>query len=340
MDSLTHIVLGAAIGDRILGRKIGRKAAWIGALAKTFPDFDLFTSGLNDPRKYILYHRSYTHSFFVELLTAFPMAALCWLLFRKAIPYKQWFWLWLACLWGHSLVDWCTNYGTRLFLPFSEQLFALNNIAIADVFLTLPILLLVTAGLIARNQSRLRHRLMNISLLYTVLYFSMTFVNKAIADRHFRASAQKAGIRAQGYMSNPTILNNILWYSLIREDSTLWIGEYSLLQHSDSVAWTPFAMNPSMLSTHPSEDARMLQWFSQGFPVCVRSGDTLDVFIPKFGRGDLDQADLKKTFIFYYRIYPDSSGNWGFSQRQPGREEMRFGDAFRQLLRHVQAEGK
>ncbi|MBK7589365.1 MAG: metal-dependent hydrolase [Bacteroidetes bacterium] len=63
MDSLTHIVLGAAIGDRILGKKIGRKAAWIGAFAKTFPDFDLLYSGLNDLRKYILYHRSYTHSF-------------------------------------------------------------------------------------------------------------------------------------------------------------------------------------------------------------------------------------------------------------------------------------
>jgi inner membrane protein len=81
LDSLTHIVLGAAIGDRILGKKIGRKAAWIGALLlKHFPDFDLLYSGLNDPRKYILYHRSYTHSFFVELLTAFPMAWLCYLL--------------------------------------------------------------------------------------------------------------------------------------------------------------------------------------------------------------------------------------------------------------------
>ena len=121
MDSLTHIVLGGAIGDKLLGNKIGRKAFWIGALAKTFPDFDLLYSGLNDPRKYVLYHRSYTHSFFVEFLTAFPMAYLFYILFKKKISYKEWFILWIVCLWGHSLVDIFTNYGTRIFLPFSKN---------------------------------------------------------------------------------------------------------------------------------------------------------------------------------------------------------------------------
>ena len=42
MDSLTHLVLGASIGEVTLGKKIGNKAAIIGALANTLPDFDVF----------------------------------------------------------------------------------------------------------------------------------------------------------------------------------------------------------------------------------------------------------------------------------------------------------
>ena len=44
MDSLTHLVLGAAIGEAVLGKKIGRKAMLWGAFADTIADFDVFAS--------------------------------------------------------------------------------------------------------------------------------------------------------------------------------------------------------------------------------------------------------------------------------------------------------
>ena len=81
MDSITHIVIGAAIGDAILGKKIGRKAALIGALAKSIPDFDLFYTGLSDPRLYVCHHRGHTHSLIWELLYAFPLAFIFYLLY-------------------------------------------------------------------------------------------------------------------------------------------------------------------------------------------------------------------------------------------------------------------
>ena len=41
MDSLTQIVLGAAVGEAVLGRKIGNKAILYGAIAGTIPDLDV-----------------------------------------------------------------------------------------------------------------------------------------------------------------------------------------------------------------------------------------------------------------------------------------------------------
>ncbi|MBK8145548.1 MAG: metal-dependent hydrolase [Bacteroidetes bacterium] len=335
MDSITHIVLGAAIGDRILGKKIGRKAAWIGALAKTFPDFDLLYSGLNDPRKYVLYHRSYTHSFFVELLTAFPMALLFYYLFKRKVSYKMWFILWITCLWCHSLLDMCTNYGTRLLLPFSKQLISLNNIAIADLIFTVPILVLVVIALFYKNESKSRIILMRSSLVYAILYLGMTFVNKSIANAHFKKSLEKEQIRYQDYMSNPTILNNVLWYAVVNTDTMLKIGEYSLLQKEDKqIVWHSYPIQTHLMDSSKSPDASMLKWFSQGFYFAQQNKDTVEVFIPKFGRGDLDKIAAKETFIFYYKLY-NKNGVWMMDAQQPSSKDMKFKEAFAQLIQKI-----
>ena len=41
MDSVTQFMLGAAVGEAVLGRKIGRKALLYGGLAGTLPDLDV-----------------------------------------------------------------------------------------------------------------------------------------------------------------------------------------------------------------------------------------------------------------------------------------------------------
>lgn len=56
MDSVSHIVIGAAIGEIFLGKKIGRWGMLLGAIAKSVPDFDLFYTGLSDPRAYMCDH--------------------------------------------------------------------------------------------------------------------------------------------------------------------------------------------------------------------------------------------------------------------------------------------
>ena len=42
MDSVTQIALGAAVGEAVLGRKIGNRAMLWGAIAGTLPDLDVF----------------------------------------------------------------------------------------------------------------------------------------------------------------------------------------------------------------------------------------------------------------------------------------------------------
>jgi inner membrane protein len=54
MDSLTQIVLGAAVGELVLGKKLGNKAILLGAVAGTLPDLDVVTSFWNSDAVYRL----------------------------------------------------------------------------------------------------------------------------------------------------------------------------------------------------------------------------------------------------------------------------------------------
>ena len=102
MDSLTHVVLGAAIGEAVLGKKLGRKAMLWGALADTIPDFDVFVAILFPPPENLLLHRGITHSlFFVTLAT--PLLA--WL-FRKIYRASDiHFWIWSHKRWKRTLPE-------------------------------------------------------------------------------------------------------------------------------------------------------------------------------------------------------------------------------------------
>ena len=75
MDSLTQIVLGAAVGEVVLGRKIGNRAMLWGAVAGTIPDLDvmigsLFMNEING----LAFHRAITHSIFFAVAFSFLIA--------------------------------------------------------------------------------------------------------------------------------------------------------------------------------------------------------------------------------------------------------------------------
>ena len=54
MDSLTQIVLGAAVGEIALGRKIGNRALIWGAIGGTIPDLDVLANPFMDDIKIMI----------------------------------------------------------------------------------------------------------------------------------------------------------------------------------------------------------------------------------------------------------------------------------------------
>jgi inner membrane protein len=79
MDSLTQIVLGAAVGEIALGKKIGNRALIWGAIGGTIPDLDVIANSFMDPIESLAFHRGITHSIFFSV---FGGAVFGWLVHR------------------------------------------------------------------------------------------------------------------------------------------------------------------------------------------------------------------------------------------------------------------
>lgn len=85
MDSLTQIVLGAACGEIVLGKKIGNKALLFGAIGGTIPDLDvifgyLFFSNSIDQ---LAFHRGFMHSIAFALFSPFIFGWVTYKLYNR-----------------------------------------------------------------------------------------------------------------------------------------------------------------------------------------------------------------------------------------------------------------
>ncbi len=335
MDSLSHIVIGAAIGEIFLGKKIGRWGMLLGAIAKSVPDFDLFYTGLSDPRAYMCEHRAHTHSLFIEALYAIPIAWLLVKLFKQKVSFQRMFLFMLACLWGHSLLDWCTNFGTQLLLPFTNENYSLNNLAIVDLLFTIPMFLMVLIAVFYRRNTARRNKLAKASLIYCFMYLGFTFFNKVRAEGIVNESIVKNNIPVTEHMTNPTMLNNILWYSVASNDSAVFIGEFSLLYPEHSIAWHSYPRNQYLMRQCKSiKDVATLKWFSDPYTIAETNGDTLNVYAVKFGRTNMWEYALKKTFVFHYKLY-QKNGIEMMGMEQANEKNTDFKKAFIDLWERI-----
>ncbi|MBK9519410.1 MAG: metal-dependent hydrolase [Anaeromyxobacter sp.] len=141
MDTVTQFVIGAAAGQVVGGRALGRTAALVGGLAGWLPDADVLIRSAADPLLAIEQHRAFTHALVFTPVGAALVAAP--FLLRREWRARAGA-VYAAALAGwatHAPLDACTSYGTQLLWPFSDQRIAWNVVSIVDPVITLPLLL-------------------------------------------------------------------------------------------------------------------------------------------------------------------------------------------------------
>lgn len=331
MDSLTQIVLGAAVGEVLLGRQLGNKAMLLGAIGGTLPDMDvLYNFVSNDPIDQLRVHRAYSHSVFTHLLAAVPLAMLSNYFSRHSINFQRWYLFWFLALFTHALLDCCTTYGTRLFLPFTDYQVAFNNISVIDPVYTLPFLFLLIIAMFFHRESDKRRKLVNASLIISSCYMLLTFGLKYSVHKRFEKSLQEHGIAYRELSSTPTILNSVLWSGIAVSDSVLYVAEYSFLNDQVPVRWIPYRRNLELETKFDSPAFRTVKWFSDGNYFIEADGENSIIFYSvKFGRMRFDADEANQAFFFHWRFYVDDHQ---IRYEEIRRDDWKFSEALEMLM--------
>src|SRR5690606_35780671 len=176
MDSLTQIVLGAAVGEAVLGKKIGNKAMLYGAIAGTIPDLDVFVNSFTDTVSAIEIHRGFTHSILFSILFA-PIFG--WLVsrFERYKSVKDWSWLFFWCLLTHPLLDSFITWGSQLIWPFNTRL-VLKTIFVIDPLYTVPFIVFLILAMFQKRTSKKRRFYNNMGLIVSTCYLVITLLLK------------------------------------------------------------------------------------------------------------------------------------------------------------------
>jgi len=301
MDSITHIVLGACVGEVLMDRKAGKKAILWGALAQSIPDIDFINGAWMPLTKELIAHRGITHSFFFAIFIAFFLSLVASKWHKiEAISTSKWFSFFIIEIIIHLFLDALNNYGIGWFEPFSSKRFAFNVLYVADPLFTIVPFVIFFMLIILRMGHALRLKFARIGIFIPTIYLCFAFGNKYKVEKKIRPFiTQKTN-----YFTAPTVLNNFYWTAVIEDSTGFNIGYQSIFGNKD-FHFKHFDQNKSFIdSVHDHQEVMDLKMFSQGFYTLEKWGDTLVFNDLRFGQINGWENPHSKFAFHYFLSHP------------------------------------
>ena len=296
MDSVTQIVLGAAVGEAVLGKKIGNKAIVLGAIAGTIPDLDVAANYFTDTVSALEIHRGFTHSIVFAVVFGLLFG---WLLslWDKRATLKQWSWFWFLCFVTHPLLDAHTTWGTQLFWPFDLRL-AYKNIFVIDPLYTLPFLMFLILAMFQKRGSVKRRKFNNLGLVISSGYMLVTLILKGITFYKFEAALKEQNIVYSDLQIKPSPMNTILWTANVETENAFLIGDFSFFD-TKPIQFSQHPKNHEVLGDLRDEDkVQRLIKITQGWYTVSERADGIYLNDLRFGMMSVDPNADKFAFSF------------------------------------------
>ena len=304
MDSFTQIILGAAVGEAVLGRKIGNKALLYGAIAGTIPDLDVIASFFTDTVTALEIHRGFTHSIFFSLLFA-PIFAFIVNKFETYKNFKNWTLLFFWAFITHPILDAQTTWGTQLFWPLDIRL-AFKNIFVVDPLYTLPFLVFLILAMRQKKASKKRRFYNNLGLGISSSYLVLTLILKGVSYQKFTKELAAQNINYIAIKTKPTPLNTILWTANVDTKDSFYIGNSSFFD-DQPIHFSEYPKNHYLLgdlAKHP-KTKRMIA-ISKGWYTINKKNNNLYFNDLRFGV--LSIQPYATNFVFKYKIEVAANG--------------------------------
>lgn len=309
MDSLTHIALGACIGELFVGKKVGRKAMLWGAVAQSAPDIDFIASFWMPTTDELLAHRGFTHSLLFAVIVT-PLLSLLAAKWHRPhnISFRKWILFFGTEILLHIFLDAFNAYGTAWFEPFNHLRFSFHMLFVAEpLFSIWSGIAVVAMVLVKRDRKRSRRwAIFGVSMSFVYLLYSV--FNKLVIESDVKKALVTQKIKHNRYFTTPTPLNNVLWFVVAESDSGFYTGYRSVFDKTPAMEFEYFPRSTRLADslTH-KKDLMNLVRFSQGYYTIDKWNDTLVFNDLRFGQM-IGWKDPKARFAFHYFLeYPNEN---------------------------------
>ncbi|MBC8754862.1 metal-dependent hydrolase [Kordia sp. YSTF-M3] len=313
MDSISQAVLGAAIGEAVLGKKIGNKGAVVGAIIATIPDLDVIFYLFYDKLEMLSIHRGFSHSILFSilgaLLIAFALSKIKWLQNIKFNRLLLFTWL---CLFTHVLLDTFTAYGTQLFLPFSDQRVGFDSVNVIDPLYTVPLIIGLILSLWSYKSKLKRATFNNYGLLISSLYLIFTLIHKEFVKAEISTRMAQENIEYNSLLTMPVGIANINWYGVAKGRDSIYMLKYSILSDmEDSIE--AFPIHEEYLDLIDKNVAKKMRWFAKGFYTVEKEDNNIRIYNLQVDMRGIIKTGTKKAPTAGYFEISNKDGNTTFS---------------------------
>jgi len=242
MDTFTQIVLGAAVGQAVGYRRLGRTALALGAIGGTLPDLDVVGNSLG-PLAEWQYHRGLTHSLFFGPVLGPILGYATWRFYGWRDPtgpgaepqaLGTLIGLWVLAILTHPLLDLFTVYGTQLLAPFSDARFVIPAVSIIDPNYTVILLIAVILGLL---RQRATIAVTAVALILSSAYLFYCWEQNLNAENEARRQLAAEGIHSADVRGYTTIFQPWLRRLVVHQESGIRVGFVSTWRPGP-IAWT------------------------------------------------------------------------------------------------------
>ena len=285
MDSLTQIVLGAAVAEAVAGKKMGNKAAFWGAIAGTIPDLDVFLTRLYHPVDAALVHRGFSHSILFAVLMGPLLGLIVFRLYKRRYELNLWIKLFFLGIITHPMLDMFTNYGTEFLWPINWRI-TFNSVFVIDPLYTVPFMICLIIALLLKRDNPKRYRINMAGIYYSSAYLLYGVIIKLFILGNANNYFAENDLKTRNAMVTPMPLTSFYWMMLAEDDTNYYVGYKSLFYEFQSadIDTVPKRKKALYDLKWPGKNySSKLDFIANGYYTTELKGDTLNFYDLRFG---------------------------------------------------------
>lgn len=285
MDTVTHALFGSAVSDGWFRKRLGPAATPFALLVSSIPDIDVVAYFISAGKAWAT-HRGYTHAFPVLALAGPALGYAGYRLAGKTASWAAWTALAWICLFGHTVLDLMTSWGTMPLLPFSPARISWDVAPIVDAFMTSVLLAAFVANRLLRRECvetfpnplaypvvhehprrrRIAARVGALAVLLVLAYLAIGFQQNRQAVRSARGELEASGFQPVELRALPVMFTYIAWEIVARDvEGRIRKAHYSSWAPPRPMRFTEFPAPGGELAERAlaTADGRMFRWYTQ-----------------------------------------------------------------------------